>query len=69
MKIKKSCEYCEGISNPYNAYTKCGLRIEDGVLFAYMRGDNHCANILVEREINYCPFCGAKIKAEKIKKT
>lgn len=56
-----SCEYCKNEINPYNSYYKVGFVIEDNSILIYKKLENDCSEILLERNIKYCPFCGDKL--------
>lgn len=75
------CEYCEGISNPISFPMKINNMKKSfndmTVQFGFMINDNKIKmfiknnykeekEILLEREIDYCPFCRQKI-GEKMK--
>ena len=69
------CEYCEGTSSPISfpiKYTfetgeeqvlQYGFKIEDGKLKMFEKDyDSGACDILFEREIDFCPFCGEKLE-------
>lgn len=69
------CEYCEGTSSPISfpiKYTfeigeeqvlQYGFRIENGKLKMFEKDyDSGAYDILFEREIDFCPFCGEKLE-------
>lgn len=53
-----SCEYCKNELNPYSSYYKVGFAIRDNSILVYKNVGNDISEILLEKDIKYCPFCG-----------
>lgn len=70
------CKYCEKMSNPISfpmyytleddskEYRQIGFLIDNNKIkiFEEWNGEKDKKDILFEREIEYCPFCGTKLK-------
>ena len=57
-----SCKYCRNEVNPYNSYYKTGFVIRYNSLFVYRNIGGGMSEILLEKDIKYCPFCGSEVQ-------
>lgn len=57
-----SCEYCRNEINPYNSYHKVGFVIRYNSLLVYHNTGNDISEVLLEKGIKYCPFCGSEVQ-------
>ena len=56
-----SCEYCKNELNPYSSYYKVGFAIKGNSILVYKNVGNDVSEILLEKDIKYCPFCGDEL--------
>ena len=62
MKMNNGCEYCRNELNPYNSYYSIGVSIKYNSLFVYRNLGDGVSEILLEKDIKYCPFCGSEVQ-------